>query len=306
MRAGDAPMTATTSAPRQRVRWLFVALALVSATAQADYRENYAKALKAYQSGSLQEAQALFAQAAAEHPEPQERIKLYGLRFEPYLPQHYLGLIAAQLGDCGRARAQWAAAGNADIVAKVGDAAADEKSAATKCGGAVAQSKPTTPDTTPTNPTSPQVASVPAKPQTPVSAPSKPAVVPPTVAVANKPSEPPVSKPLPQEVPAEKPALSEKSAPPDQLVLTFENFLGGRLTEVSRINPDAYADSRARFHAYLVRSGARYTLSQLSGDQGLLDAARADARAAKQLNASASPDAVLFSPRFVAFYRETR
>ena len=297
MRAGDAPMKAQ-SVPRVRARWLLVALALVSATAQADYRENYAKALKAYQSGSLQEAQALFAQAAAEHPEPQERIKLYGLRFEPYLPQHYLGLIAAQLGDCGRARVQWGAAGNADVVAKVGDAAADEKSAAAKCGGAIAQSKPMVPDATPTNPTSPQVVSTPTKPATPSPPPNKPAVLPPTVVAVNKPSEPAVSKPAPQEAPAEKPA-PEKSAPPDQLVLTFESFLGGRLTEVSRINPDAYADARARFHAYLVRSGARYTLSQLNGDQGLLDAARADARAAKQLNASASPDAVLFSPRFV-------
>ncbi len=75
---------------------------------------------------------------------------------------------------------------------------------------------------------------------------------------------------------------------------------------MARINPDAYADARARYHAYLVRSGARYTLAQLSGDQGLLESARADARAAKTLNAGAMPDAVVFSPRFRDFYKETR
>jgi hypothetical protein len=285
-------------------------LSLVPLTVYADYKQDYGHALEAYKSGNFAEAQRLFAQAAAEHPEPAERTKLYGMRFEPYLPQHYLGLIAAQSGDCGRARAQWGAAGNADIVAKVGDASAEEKSAAAKCGGGtVAQNKPPAPAPTPSapapaSPTTP-IASTPQKPSAPAPAePTRPVVTPPIVVANNKPSEP-VNKPSPPEPPAEKPA-PDKVAPPDQLVAAFDSFVNGRLGEVSRINPDAYADSRARFHAYLVRSGARFTLAQLGGDQSLLESARADARAAKTLNAGATPDAVLFSPRFRDFYKETR
>jgi hypothetical protein len=286
---------------------LVLALAGLPLVANADYKQDYGHALEAYKSGNLAEAQKLFAQAAAEHPEPAERTKLYGMRFEPYLPQHYLGLIAAQSGDCGRARAQWAAAGNADVVAKVGDAAADEKNAAARCGGAVAQNKPAAPAPAPTPstpaPAPPPVASTAQKPAQPTTTePARP--LPPPVVASNKPVEPSV-RPSPSEAPSERPA-ADKAAPPDQLVMAFDSFVNGRLGDVARINPDAYADSRARFHAYIVRSGARFTLAQISGDQAMLESARADARAAKQLNAGSAPDAVVFSPRFRDFYRDAR
>jgi hypothetical protein len=310
VRAGSAP-SLQPKAPRLREAWVTpvaLALALAPSFVHADYKQDYAHALEAYKAGRFAEAQTLFTQAAAEHPEPAERTKLYGMRFEPYLPQHYLGLIAAQTGDCGRARAQWGAAGNAEVVAKIGDAAAEEQSASAKCGGAIAQSKPAAPPP-PAQAPAPGPASAPvaATPQKPApSEPSKPVVAappPPTVAVVSKPNEP-ASKPA-AEAPTEKPA-PDKVAPPDQLLAAFDGFLNGRLSDVARINPDAYADARARYHAYLVRSGARYTLAQLNGDQGLLESARADARAAKTLNAGATPDAVLFSPRFRDFYRDTR
>ena len=52
----------------------------------------------------------------------------------------------------------------------------------------------------------------------------------------------------------------------------------------------------------LIRSAARYSESGLSGDKALLAAARADAHAAHQLDASGVPDAAVFSPKFRAFY----
>lgn|GEM_PF-916828 len=311
MRAGNVPTQRTTPPRRRRGQWLApvaLTLALAPSFVRADYKQDYARGLEAYKAGKFAEAQTLFTQAAAEHPEPAERTKLYGMRFEPYLPQHYLGLIAAQAGDCGRARAQWGAAGNADVVAKIGDAAAEEQSAAAKCGGAIAQNKPVAPPPPAAAPApAPASAPVAAAPQKPTSSePNKPVVPappPPTVAVVNRPNEP-ASKPV-AETTSEKPA-PEKAAPPDQLVMAFDSFINGRLGEVARINPDAYADARARYHAYLVRSGARYTLAQLNNDQGLLESARADARAAKTLNGGAALDAVVFSPRFREFYKETR
>jgi hypothetical protein len=111
----------------------------------------------------------------------------------------------------------------------------------------------------------------------------------------------------PAERPAERPTAppAEKVGAQEQLLATFESFLSGNLREVVRSNPDNYTDTRLRFHAYLVRCGARYTLAQL-GDQNQLEAARADARQAHALNAGAVPDAALFSPRFQRFYAENR
>jgi hypothetical protein len=73
-----------------------------------------------------------------------------------------------------------------------------------------------------------------------------------------------------------------------------------------RLNPEAIADSRARFHAYLVRAAARFTLAEIGSDNAELDGARADARAARALDGRASPDAALFSPRFRTFFLESR
>lgn len=282
---------------------------LISAAAHADYKDSYARGLEAYKAGRGAEAKQLFTQARDEHPEPAVRVRLYGQRWEPYLPQHYLGLIAIQQGDCAGAQTQWSSAGNQEVVAQVADLATEEKSAGAKCG-ALAQAKPNNPP-----------AAIPAPPVAPPKAVAEklPASTPPAPEtqkqVATTDSPPPVAPGKPNDVqqtkpaapadrPVDKPIVADKAAPPDQLVQVFDNFLSGRLPAVSRINPDVYTEARVRFHAYLVRCGARYTLAQLNGDQALLEGARADARAAHALNAGASPDPVLFSPHFRSFYAE--
>lgn len=284
----------------------------MSFAAYAEYKDSYAKALEAYKAGRYADARQLLLSAIAEHPEPAVRVRLYGTRFEPYLPQHYLGMIAAAQGDCAGAQAAWAMPENAQTVAQVGDAAGEEKSAAAKCGGVAIAQKPSSPAPAPApaapKPSEPSVAQKPASP-TPNAPDSPKAPLPRPDSdknVASRPNEPENKPAPPSERPAEKPAAPvEKAGAPDQLIATFESFLNGNLREVARINPDAYPDARLRFHAYLVRSGARYTLGQL-GDQAQLEAARADARQAHALNAGATPDAVLFSPHFRNFYAENR
>src|SRR4030095_1123675 len=140
----------------------------------------------------------------------------------------------------------------------------------------------------------------PAKPSAPPPATPKPAettpesTVPPAkrvdVAVA-KPTPPVVTPPV-----AKPPPPS--NAPPAPLEEALENYLAGRYAKVVRLNPEAIPDSRARFHAYLVRAAARFTLAQISNDNAELDGARADARSARALDGRATPDAALFSPRF--------
>ena len=288
--------------PRQLFMQLALsALALASPFAHADYKDSYARGIKAYKDGNYAEARQFLIQARDEHPEPAARVRLYGTRIEPYVPQHYLGLIALQQGDCAGALAQWSSSGNQGVIAELSDLANDEKSAGAKCGS-LAQTKPNSPP--PPTPTKPVPAEQPPAPPPTVTEAQKSTVAAQTSPVAQaKPSEPPQTKSV---APIDKPVVADKTGPPDQLVQTFENFLSGRLVEVSRINPDTYTETRVRFHAYLIRCGALYTLAQVNGDQVMLEKARADARSAHALNASASPDSVLFSPRFLSFYAENR
>ncbi|MGH8121490.1 MAG: hypothetical protein ACREPT_01825 [Rudaea sp.] len=307
MLAGKAPgfLSARTRCARAASLVLGVAL-LVSIAAHADYKDSYARGLEAYKAGHLADAKQLLTEARDEHPEPAVRVRLYGQRFEPYLPQHYLGLIAIQQGDCAGARAQWSSAGNQDVVSQLADLANEEKSSSAKCG-ALAQAKPNNPPAVPAPPATPNViAGKPPAQAAPETQKQVAASEPPPAAPAKSNDVAQTKPAAPPERPAQKPVVADKAAPPEQLVQVFENFLSGRLPAVSRINPDAYSEARARFHAYLVRSDARYTLAQVNGDQTLLDGARADARAAHALNAGASPDPVLFSPRFRHFYAENR
>ena len=116
-----------------------------------------------------------------------------------------------------------------------------------------------------------------------------------------------MAKPVPQEkpAPAEKALVAAKNEPPQPLVQAFDEYLAGHYAEVARINPEAYADAKARYHAFLVRAASKFTLGKLDGDEQLLAAARSDAKAARAIEAG-TPDASLFSPAFRAFYLENR
>lgn len=288
---------------RQR-RFLTVLTLLAAAvTAHADYKDDYAHGVKAFRDGQYAEARTLVQQALNDHPEPAVKIRLYGQVYEPYVPQHYVGMAAFKLGDCTTAMAQWNSAENRQIVGQLPEIGGQEQGSIATCqqqkGIAKANEKPTK---------ATDVAD---------SAPAKPAGTenpPPKVSVAdNKPPKPiapppkPVDSPSPKPVtPAvDKPAVAVKNAPPEPLVQAFDNFLQGHYAEVARINPDSYADTRMRFHAYLVRAASKYTLARIAPDEAMLNGARADVVAAKALDAHITPDATLFSPGFRAFYQES-
>src|SRR5262249_26035540 len=157
--------------------------------------------------------------------------RLYGQVYKPYLPQHYLGMVAFKLGDCTTAIAQWNDPQNKGVLPIVPEAESEELQARPTCEAKVAAAKPAGPE--------------PAKP--PPTEPAKPVVKtnPPPPKRVDKPPEKPV---------AEKPPAPAKNEPPQPLVQTFEDYLAGRYAEVARTDPDSYADPHARFHAYLVRA----------------------------------------------------
>lgn len=291
--------------------WSALAALCIATAAHADYKDNYALGLKAYGDGDYAKTRELMQQALAEHPEPAARVRLYGQRWEPYLPQYYLGMVAFKQGDCAAALAQWNAPASRQVVAQLPEInSAQQRDAATCEQKVVAKTEdkpkpqPAAPETPPAKTT---VAENPAvKPASPQPVAPKPDAVPEPVAPAKK-VDVAVAKPAP---PVATPPVAKppppSNAPPAPLEEAFDNYLAGRYAKVVRLNPEAITDTRARFHAYLVRAAARFTLAQISNDNGELDGARADARAARALDGRATPDAALFSPRFRTFFLESR
>ncbi len=261
--------------------------ALVAASlAQAGYEDSSARGVNAYRDGYVSEARTLIQQALSDHPEPAAKMRLYGQVYEPYVPQFYLGEIAFKQGDCAAALTQFNAAASKSVVAELPELAGEQQRDAATCAQktVVVKKEDKPPEPVPNKPVEAPIA--------------KPVV---------KNTPPPVVKPVPQEkpVPVEKPPVAVKNEPPQPLVQAFDEYLAGHYTEVSRINPESYADTKARYHAFLVRAASKFTLGKLDGDEQLLAAARSDAKAAHALDAGA-PDASLFSPAFRAFYQETR
>jgi hypothetical protein len=101
-------------------------------------------------------------------------------------------------------------------------------------------------------------------------------------------------------------ARASEHVPPPRLVRAVEYYLAGRYVDATRIEPESFPAARTRFHAFLIRSAARFTLAQITGDKMLLAAARADAHSAQVLDAKAAPDEALYSPKFRAFYAQAR
>ena len=97
MPAGSAP----------RLRWIALGLLAAAVGAHADYKEDYSRGLVALKDGNYAEARQRLQKALAEQPEAAMRVRLYGQRWEAYLPQHYLGAAAFALGDCATALKQW-------------------------------------------------------------------------------------------------------------------------------------------------------------------------------------------------------
>lgn len=271
MRAGEA-------------RWLGALALLVAAAAHADYKDDYAHGLKAFRDGQYGEARKLMQQALDDHAEPAQKVRLYGQVYEAYLPQHYLGMAAFKLGDCNTAVAQWNSAANRQILGQFPELGSEEQRSSASCGPKVVVKTEEKPPLPPVNPPEP---------------PKK------TVVVENKQPETVTPKPPPPKPPVEDKPPVVKGGPPEPLVQAFDNYLAGRYGDVARINPDSYADNRARYHAYLVRAAAKYTLSRIAADDNLLKSARADAAAAHALDARSQPDATLFSPGFRTFFQES-
>ena len=84
--------------------FLFVAMLAFAHASWASYKEDYLEGLEALGKSNWAEAERLLSRAAQEEPKPQARMRLYGMRFQTYLPHFYLGKAQYEVGNCEAAR----------------------------------------------------------------------------------------------------------------------------------------------------------------------------------------------------------
>jgi hypothetical protein len=91
-------------------RLLLLALCVLAGWAPAvwaDYKESYKKGIEAADRKEWGDVARWMRQALNEQSREGEPVKIYGVRFEPYLPHYYLGLALFNAGDCEGALNQW-------------------------------------------------------------------------------------------------------------------------------------------------------------------------------------------------------
>jgi hypothetical protein len=266
-------------------------------TALADYKQTYAKGLEAAADGRWSDVDARMREALAEEATPVAKMKIYGMRFEPYIPQYYIGLAAFRQGNCRVALDNWSNAGTRAIVQGDQKLSGVYASARAECERKMAVVTP---------PASPPPTAPPTKPVADAPPPVKPPTKP--VADAPPPAKPPTKPPTaPPTAPPTRPTTPAVNAPA-ALASAVDAFLAGRYDPVAGLDVNQFSDTRARYHALMLRAAAKFTQSQLRGEAGqaLVAQAQADIRSAKALDAARQPDTALYSPRFRQLFATTR
>lgn len=80
---------------------LFVVLA------HADFKRSYGSGVRDYTKGDYNDAIESLQEAIDEESTAQEKVRIYGMRYEPYMPYFYLGQAKFKNGDCAGALAAW-------------------------------------------------------------------------------------------------------------------------------------------------------------------------------------------------------
>lgn len=80
---------------------------LLSVSASADFKRDYGSAVRKYDGGKYADAIKGFQKAIEQEPSEQEKVRIYGMRYEPYMPYFFLGQAKFKNGDCEGALAAW-------------------------------------------------------------------------------------------------------------------------------------------------------------------------------------------------------
>lgn len=96
----------TRSRPLQLIVCAFLALTLAS-TVQADFKRDYTLGKKSFEDGDYKDAISKFQDAIKDNPQSEERVKIYGMRFDSYIPHYFLGEAYFKMNDCASAMTAW-------------------------------------------------------------------------------------------------------------------------------------------------------------------------------------------------------
>lgn len=134
------------SVTRARCASMALCLAALPLAAHADYKDSYKQAIQEIDKENWAQAAKLLQKAVDERPQDSgENLLIYGKRFEPYLPQYYLGLALYKTGNCEGAVAAWDLSETQGAVRKKGDAFKALQKNRDECRTKLAANKPKTP-----------------------------------------------------------------------------------------------------------------------------------------------------------------
>ena len=280
-----------------RATAVLIGLVLLASPARADYKETYRKGIEAVDRKRWAEVARLMREAVAENPREGERIKLYGMRFEAYIPHFYLGLALVNTGDCeGAVRAFDAseAAGAVRGTPRYAELLDGRKA----CAARVAKAATPPPGPTP----------APATPPPPTPEPAKSAADSRATAGRDEAALKATAQPPPPVVPS--PSASEAPGlPPAGLMRAARAYFDGRYEEsLSLLSRPPDLRGRAAAQSHLFRAAARFALYRVGREQdaSLRDLAVRDVVACRRADAALAPDPQAFSPAFAEFFRRSR
>ncbi len=92
---------------RLALTWLVALGATFADIAIADHKQSFREGIEAFDQKNWSNVVHSMQEAIAQNPQAGERVKLYGVRFQTYLPYYYLGLAQFHLGDCTAAIEAW-------------------------------------------------------------------------------------------------------------------------------------------------------------------------------------------------------
>jgi tetratricopeptide (TPR) repeat protein len=84
-----------------------VLLLFFASSADAEFKRNYTQAKKSFEDGNFAAAVKKLQDAISDNPDSAARIKIYGMRYDSYIPHYYLGESYFKLNDCASAVAAW-------------------------------------------------------------------------------------------------------------------------------------------------------------------------------------------------------
>ena len=113
----------------------------VAAPLFGDYRTDYTAGLEAVQRRDWPAVERLM-RAAAAGKGSEGRVRLYGMRFDPYIPHYYLGVALLEQGDCAGALEAWQVSESQGFITKIAEYAGLQ-AGRERCREQVARVEPT-------------------------------------------------------------------------------------------------------------------------------------------------------------------